>query len=163
MSTEPAGWVALAGALGGAAGAICSAMIRWRRNREKIRRSRHESRMQEWRELVEKLQLQLERQGTVITQQQTAIEALWKADGDCRTALAEARSSIHFLYDQIKRLHGELRGAGRDPGDLPHLPEIHERTPPTLEFVARQATQSAVLVSEAAKVLQSPPPVQGGT
>lgn len=177
MPTEAAGWMAIGGVATAVVGGLAAAVIRWMHARDAIRRrqragddeaqrKKREEKRSEWRELLVRLQGDNDRQGAVIRQQQQAVEALWRSEADCRQTLASAETCMRFLYDRIKDLHRVVReDCGKDPGDMPDMPELHVRQPASVDFLARQATQSASLAVEASKTIPPPPlpPATEGT
>lgn len=112
----------------------------------------------EWQAFAAEVRAQNERQQAVIDQHGRAVEALSRENADCREESAEQQSSIHFLYDYLRRLHKTLKeDCDQDPGELPELPARRPRPAgPDAQFLANQATQSAALNREAAQTIRPP-------
>ena len=164
MPSEAAGWVAIGGIVGGAIGAAANWCIRWAASRDAAKRQRQRDTIDEWKDVAQRLREQNDRQEAVVSQLRTAVDALWAAESDCRESLAEHRQALHFMHNMMVRWHAILESeCKKDMGPMPEMPPIRERARHDLDFLARQAQQSAASVSEAAKTLPPPPPVTGGT
>lgn len=150
------GWlVAVVGAIGTAAGVIGGFLLKLFQEQRVAKKQDRIDALEEWRDLVAKLEQQVERSEAVVRQQQQAIEAIHTAHVECREESAELRSTVHFLYDMLSRHNDLLKQLGHDPGPMPQLPPPRLKTDP--DFLVRQATQSASLVQAAGQVVKPPP------
>lgn len=151
------GWILVLGTmLGSLTTAVVTQIIRIFKARHDARRETRKDALDEWRELNSRLEEQIDRYGAVIEQQQAALEAMWRAESICRTALAERTVCIKFLWDHLVLLHNKLKEIGHDLGDLPQMPTMSEIPPPTnSEFLLRQAKQSASLVRKVGENLKA--------
>jgi hypothetical protein len=160
------GWlVALSTLAAAVIGALAAAVVKLWSARRQIRQEERRDAISEYREIIDRLEAQAERQAAVIRQQGQAVETMQRAWGDCREECAENTAAARFLYGLLKNLHQLVRSLGRDPGELPELPKSRRYEAPDPEFLARQARHSAELVEEAGQVLPKPPesnpPVKG--
>lgn len=127
----------------------------------------------EWQNLVTE---QSERAAAAIRDMQDGmnrmqhkIVLLEKEGEDCQEESQEQRAYLHEIYAMLKQDRMALAKLGEDHGPMPAFPPLRKRTPvPTgsdsdMEFVIKQAQQSANLVLEAGKTITPPPPsVNGG-
>jgi hypothetical protein len=151
-------WVAVLAASTTALGYLGKWILDAYKQRGETRRTERKDAIDEVWKYAADLKGQTERQQAIIEQHGRAVEALSRENADCREESAEQQSSIHFLYDYLKRLHRTLKDdCHQDPGELPELPARRPRpTGPDAHFLASQATQSAALSREAAQTIQPP-------
>jgi hypothetical protein len=128
------------------------------RQRGEARRVARKDAVDEVWKYVAELKAQNERQQAVIEQHGRAVEAFSRENAEYREEAAELRQCVHFLYDHIKRAFATLKhDCGQDPGELPELPAARPRPAPGgVEFLGKQAAQSAQLLREAATSIQPP-------
>jgi hypothetical protein len=85
----------------------------------------------------------------VVDRQQQAIDAIQSRYADCLQTRAQQTGTIHFLHAGLRRAFAELKGLGRDPGELPDLPAPADPGEAArAEFNVRQVAQHTSLVRE---------------
>lgn len=139
-----------------AVGAVIHAFIK---NRHDQHREARKDAIDEWKQTADNLRQQLDRYDAALRESQEVVQAVWRAEANCRTLLAEARTCIKFLYLQLKSFHARFRELGHDPGDMPELPPMSDPAHATteMEYKARQASHSASLVQQAGSVVRGDP------
>lgn len=151
------GWVVvLSTAAGGLITALSGAVLGLLKSRREGLRQARSDALAEWREIVAKLEAQNERRDAVIGQQQRVIETLSEENADCREESAGQRTSLRHFLDTIRRHAAALRALGHDPGPDPELPPARPRREgaDSSQFLARQAAQSAAMLTEADKTIR---------
>lgn len=163
-SIDP-GWIG--GAIGAGITALGWAAVnilkQWNANKSSTRRDA----IDEWQQIVKrledrsvKLEEQNERRDAVIKQLQNIIHEMLEEHSDCREENAELRSAVHFLYENLQRVHSlAIQNGPHDPGPLPALPAMRNRPnrKERNEFLLKQAEQATESLKEADKVIKNPP------
>lgn len=149
-------WVALGGLVVTVVPVITTAMIMLLKGWSAERRKKRADAINEWRDLVVRLEAQIERQGAVLDQQNEALTVVRQELANCRADHADRVGDVKFLYARLCSMHRTMHEAGLKPEPLPDmtLGEIRSGTASgDPDFLAKQSQQAARLVREAQKAI----------
>lgn len=129
-----------------------------------IRQERDRTALGQYREVADRQQRQIERQDALIEEFSEKVRSLTDDHAACQVELAEQYGHLVLMHSFAKRVAACCRDLGRDPGDLPPLPERpkrHDRE--REEFEQRTLAQKTKNVQQLSGIIPPPPPpIVGG-
>lgn len=111
--------------------------------------------LDEWKEIVARLEKHLELAFTAIKQDHAVMQALYDDSVHCQKDYAELKQGFLTLYGAHQTMHRRaVESKAFDPGPMPALPEFREREPSQdIGFLMKQAAQSAELLRASGRVV----------
>jgi hypothetical protein len=162
-------------ALGAVLGALITGLVTalvmllnaWHKNRQEAAASAHKisqeserSAIEQYREVADRQQKQIERQDAHIQRMQDAVDCLTDEHTHCQVSLTALYGVLDRLYDYAVRVAHCCRRLGEDPGEPPPLPPRPERPARDAEYERRQIAQTTQNLQKLSGVQ---PPNAGGT